>query len=345
MSEIKLKELSGKEKQIFDAVNNDDLIKLKAILSENLDVNIVDDNFMTPLQHAAYRGNKEIVHILLDQGADVNSCEHRHNYTALHFAGLSGNSDVCMTLLLAGADSSLTNTVGRTAAQMAAFVGHHNCVSVINNFVPKTDVQCYTIPQGQQTHPYLPPFLIESFHKFIMQVNVHPVKVVLNVHNFVGLSDHLLEVEKVLKLMSEREMKRGNETNEVMAFKFHYFGYVVGEIIKVRQRQAISKKDDGEDEKKLDVTEIFTRKLLKSDKDGNLEFMESFLKECIREFPYRESTLFRQMVASLTSKDASPALSVVISAINGQRGFIDDIPVCHTCGEEKTIQKSVPNVR
>lgn len=188
---------------------------------------------------------------------------------------------------------------------MAAFVGHHNCVAIINNYIPKSEIDYYTAAHGVQSSPYLPQFLTESFHKFVMQVNVHPVKVILNVQNFVGLSDHLPEVKKVLEMMCSREMKRGAETNEVLSFKFHYLGYIVGEMDKIKQRQASSKKEEKETEedKKLDITELFIRKLLKPGKDGQLEFMDSFLRECVREFPYRESTLFRQMVASLAGKN------------------------------------------
>ncbi|XP_023023456.2 ankyrin repeat and MYND domain-containing protein 2 [Leptinotarsa decemlineata] len=333
------KVLSESEKLIFKAISENDATLLQALLSENINANIVDENSMTPLQHAAYKGNKEIVQNLLDQGADVNYSEHQHNYTALHFAGLSGKADVCYALLLSGAKTDVTNSVGRTASQMAAFVGHHDCVAIINNFIPKSDIEYYTTVQGSQTSPYLPIFLVESFHKFVMQINIHPAKVVLNVHNFVGLSDHLTEIKKVLELMSEKEMKRGSETNEVMSFKFHYLSYIIGEIIKIRQRQTSTKKDEKEDEKKLDITELFTRKLLKPGKDGQLEFMDRFLKECIREFPHRECTLFRQMVASLASTDPPPAFNVVNSAINGQRGFMDNISICNTCGEEKPAKK------
>ncbi|KAG5894161.1 hypothetical protein JTB14_001857 [Gonioctena quinquepunctata] len=325
---------------IFMAVKRNDVVLLKTALCENQNVNILDRDSMTPLQYAAYKGHKEVAQILLDQGADANYCEHKHKYTALHFAALSGSIDVCLALLHAGAKSQVTNTVNRTASQLAAFVGHHNCAATINNFIPKSEVEYYTTIHGTQTTPQLPSFLVESFQKFIMQINIHPVKVVLNIQNFVGLSDHLSEVKKVLELMSEKEMKRGVETNEVRSLKFHYLSYIIGEIIKIRQRQASSKKDETEDEKKLDITELFTRKLLKPGKDGQLEFMDGFLKECIREFPFRDCTLFRQMVASLASKDPPTVFSVISSAINGQKGFADDsISVCNTCGEEKPSKK------
>lgn len=263
-------------------------------------------------------------------------CKHEHGYSALHFAGLSGNSDVCHLLLLAGAKQHMINTVGRTAAQMAAFVGNHNCVATINNFIPKSDIDYYTIPQGLQTTPVLPPFLADSFHKFVMTINIHPIRIALNVQKYTGFSDHLNEIKKVLELMCSREMKKGTETNEVMAFKFHYLSYIVGDIIKSKERQSQIKKDD---EKKSDFVDLLARKLLKMNKDGNLDVMDAFLKECIRDFSYRECTIFRQMVSSLAGKDPPSALSVVNAAINGQRGFIDNVSVCHTCGEEKPAKK------
>lgn len=66
-----------------------------------------------------------IVTYLPPQGADVNSGKHKYKYTALHFAALSGNPAVCSLLLAAGAKSELTNTVGRNASQMGAFVGSY----------------------------------------------------------------------------------------------------------------------------------------------------------------------------------------------------------------------------
>lgn len=279
----------------------------------------------------------EINEILFVKGANVNLCQHEHGYTALHFAGLSGNQDICHLLLLSGAKVNMINTVGRTAAQMAAFVGNHGCVAIINNFVPKSDVQYYTVPQGLQKDPLLPSVLSDSFHSFIMQINIHPIRVALNIQKYVLLFDHLSKVKKVLELMCEREMKRSTDSNEVMAFKFHYLGYIIGEIIKCKGRQSSAKKE--EDEKRFDFIDLLARKLLKINKEGNLDIMDTFLKECIREFPYRECTIFRQMVTSLAGQDPPSTLNIITSVINGQRGFNDNITVCNTCGEEKPSKK------
>jgi ankyrin repeat protein len=60
------------EKDIFAKIANNDINGLKNILlQQKLKADICDENGMTPLQHAAYKGNKEIVQMLLDQ-ASVN---------------------------------------------------------------------------------------------------------------------------------------------------------------------------------------------------------------------------------------------------------------------------------
>ncbi|KAI5641662.1 ankyrin repeats (many copies) domain-containing protein [Phthorimaea operculella] len=327
---------SNMEKNIFDAIAQGDLADFKNILGQITgSVDLYDENGMTALQHAAYKGNKDMVQLLLDRGANVNSGKHEYNYTALHFGALSGNSEVCKLLLDAGASPQTTNSVGRTAAQMAAFVGNHHTVATINNFVPRSEIAYYSVPIGQQTEPHLPAFLVDPLHKLVLGVNIHPVRLALNIHHIPGLLENADKCSKVLEMLCKREMTRGSETNEVMAFKYHYLGYVLREIHNMKDKQKSSA-----DKEEKNIVEVFAKKLLKPGKDGvSLDLMDTFLKDCIREFPYRECTTFHQMVSSLTSKDPPPALSVINCTINGQRGFVDAIPYCSTCGEEKPAKK------
>lgn len=67
MSEEVSEELHETEKKLFEAIEKNDVVLLKTLITEVKSVNIVDENSMTPLQHAAYKGNKEIVQMLLDQ--------------------------------------------------------------------------------------------------------------------------------------------------------------------------------------------------------------------------------------------------------------------------------------
>ncbi|KAL1140202.1 hypothetical protein AAG570_000134 [Ranatra chinensis] len=320
---------TGEEgKLVFYYVAKNDFLSLKSIiLQHNLNVDIYDEHGMTPLKSAAYNGHKEICQFLLDQGADVNCKNHEHGYTALHFAALSGNAEVCQLLLDSGANSHPLNSVGRTPSQMAAFVGFHNCVAVINNYIPKSEVEYYTLTHGLETEPKLPSVYASPLHKFIMQVNVHPVRVALNLQP--TLIEDLPRIKKILELMCEKEMKRGAESNEVMSFKLHYLSCIVAEVIKCSFRSP---------EKQSDPVELFVRKILVR-KRGE-EYIDFLIRDIVREFPFRECTIFRQMVTSLANqKDSPPALSLVTVAINGQRGFSDDVKTCATCGEEKASKK------
>ncbi|CAO1307752.1 unnamed protein product [Diamesa tonsa] len=334
------KSIQTPQKEIFECISKNDIGGLKAkLISFKGTVDFTDENGMTPLQHSCYKGNKEAVQLLIDLGADVNSGKHEYNYTTLHFAALSGNADVCMQLLLAGCNPTSLNTVGRTAAQMGAFVANHKAVAVINNFVPKTEIDYYTIIQGQQTEPYLPVILLDSFHKLIIQPNIHPVRVALNLQQFGILTCHFATIRKVLEMMTEREMKRSNEVNELMAFKYHYLGWIVKEIIGCRDHfQARNKAAENQD-KKSDYLEMYVKRVLKVT-NGQQDYMEATIRDCVREFPFRESTIFQQVVRQLASKDNTlTALDVIKQAINGQRGFQDVITFCSTCNDEKPDKK------
>lgn len=63
------------QKDIFDKITKNDVGGLKFLLSQLTGtVDFVDENGMTPLQHACYKGNVESVQMLLDQVSEnVNS--------------------------------------------------------------------------------------------------------------------------------------------------------------------------------------------------------------------------------------------------------------------------------
>lgn len=55
------------QKDIFEKIKLNKTDELKALLSSSkIKVDFIDENGMNPLQHAAYKGNKEIVQMLLD---------------------------------------------------------------------------------------------------------------------------------------------------------------------------------------------------------------------------------------------------------------------------------------
>lgn len=233
MGHIKKGELTQEEKELLEVIGKGTVREAGTLLSsKNVHVNCLDENGMTPLMHAAYKGKLEMCKLLLRHGADVNCHQHVHGYTALMFAALSGNKDITWAMLEAGAETDVVNSVGRTASQMAAFVGQYDCVAIINNFFPRERLDYYTKPQGLDKEPKLPPKLAGPLHKIITTTNLHPVKIVMLVSENPLLADAaaLGKCYKVMDLICEKCMKQ-RDMNEVLAMKMHYISCIFQKCI------------------------------------------------------------------------------------------------------------------
>lgn len=64
---------AASEKEILEKVSSNDANGLQSMFAglKLSSVDFVDENGMTPLQHACYKGNKEIAQMLLDQVIQV----------------------------------------------------------------------------------------------------------------------------------------------------------------------------------------------------------------------------------------------------------------------------------
>ncbi|XP_061675563.1 ankyrin repeat and MYND domain-containing protein 2a isoform X2 [Syngnathoides biaculeatus] len=326
MCAAKKGDLAPSEKELFDVITTGNVQEASRLLGcKDVRVNCLDEYGMTPLMHAAYKGKAEMCKLLLRHGADVNCNEHEHGYTALMFAGLSGKTDITWMMLDAGAETDVVNSVGRTAGQMAAFVGQHDCVTVINNFFSRARLDYYTKPQGLEKEPKLPPKLAGPLHKIIMSTNLNPVKVVMLVKENPLLASPaaLDKCRRVMELICEKCMKQ-RDMNEVLAMKMHYISCVLAKCASF-----LSERDD-----QLDG---LIKSLLKGrDSDGFPVFQEKFIRECVRKFPYSEATLLQQLVRSIAPVSIGndpTALSVLTQAITGQVGFMD-AEFCTSCGEK-----------
>lgn len=78
-----------------------------------IDVNKRDAEGNTPLYYACLKGNRDIVALLLDSGADA-TCVNNRSETPLHAAARSGNKEILGKLLMSGADVNATDNEGRT---------------------------------------------------------------------------------------------------------------------------------------------------------------------------------------------------------------------------------------
>mmetsp|Transcript_105911 Transcript_105911/g.330277 ORF Transcript_105911/g.330277 Transcript_105911/m.330277 type:complete len:168 (+) Transcript_105911:92-595(+) len=77
------------------------------------------ENGVTSLMIAAQFGSDRTVKRLISEQANVNATDPR-GWTPLHWAAHEGHSDVCLALLVAGADACALDFEGQTPLQLAA---------------------------------------------------------------------------------------------------------------------------------------------------------------------------------------------------------------------------------
>lgn len=105
--------------EIFDAVKNNDLAKVRTLVGKNpVLVNSKDDPGNTPLHQAATTGSVEIAGYLLSKGADIDAVNARQN-TPLHEAIQSRKENVAMFLIEKGADVNKVNINKQTPLHRA----------------------------------------------------------------------------------------------------------------------------------------------------------------------------------------------------------------------------------
>ena len=83
---------------------------IQKALSNGADINGRDQEGMTPLMHAALRGNREIVELLLQKKARVDLVD-IFGVTALMQAAWAGHTEIVADLVASGANPDLQSTI------------------------------------------------------------------------------------------------------------------------------------------------------------------------------------------------------------------------------------------
>jgi uncharacterized protein len=110
--------------EIHDAAETGDLAKVKTLLNKLPKlVSSKDSSGYTPLHLAAYHCHKDIIELLLANGADVN-VKAKNGDTPLHSAMENSYKDVVELLLTHGADTNAKEKDGWTPLHMAVFYDH-----------------------------------------------------------------------------------------------------------------------------------------------------------------------------------------------------------------------------
>ena len=116
---------------IQDAAKSGDIERVRTLLNSNPNLlSSKTDEGLTPLHEAALYGRKEVVELLLDRKAEINSTDNGGG-TALHYAAMNDHKDVVELLLTNNAEVNATNLDGDTPLDYAAMKGHNDIIKLL----------------------------------------------------------------------------------------------------------------------------------------------------------------------------------------------------------------------
>lgn len=124
---------SGTPLQIASIRNHTDVVKI--LLKYGANPNIPNLNGLTALDHACHacnlRGDIDIIETLLAYGANINH-QDASGFTVLHRAVMFGNKILVNIFLEHGADPLIKTNYGKTCIEMAAYYGHQDMLKMMN---------------------------------------------------------------------------------------------------------------------------------------------------------------------------------------------------------------------
>lgn len=121
---------------IFEAIQEIDIVSLNVHLAEGADINAADKNGNTPLMLAAKVGNPRMVKIILAHQPNINA-KNNNGYTALMIASEQGQTFIVEQLLNKGAEISVVNNDGLTAAHLALRFGQPQIYNLLDSNTAK----------------------------------------------------------------------------------------------------------------------------------------------------------------------------------------------------------------
>ncbi|MBX7223850.1 MAG: ankyrin repeat domain-containing protein [Blastocatellia bacterium] len=117
------------QEKLCDSASKGDLTAVKEALRDGAHVDAIYFNHFPALHSAAAEGYKEVVLLLLDNGADVNTVANFLN-TPLSLAAKRGHTEIVRILIERGADVCFTTDEG-TLDQMAQKKGHPEIAEIL----------------------------------------------------------------------------------------------------------------------------------------------------------------------------------------------------------------------
>jgi ankyrin repeat protein len=120
------------ESPVADAAMQGDVETVRSLVKQGADVNAAQGDGMTALHWAAYKGDAEMVGLLVYAGANTEALTRLGDYTPLHLASEQGRTAAVKALLAAGANAKAETSTGAvTPLHFAAGTGDVEAISAL----------------------------------------------------------------------------------------------------------------------------------------------------------------------------------------------------------------------
>ncbi len=136
---------AGKEKTLFEAIQKNNERQVQQLLKKKTDVDVYDQNGWSPLHWAVYKGNLNIVKLLIAYKANIhirpkkafmlfidgNFYYGNEKSTPLHIASNMGHTKIVVLLVQKGADLNAKDKYNITPLHGACYGGHTKTAKVL----------------------------------------------------------------------------------------------------------------------------------------------------------------------------------------------------------------------
>ncbi|KAF1771395.1 hypothetical protein GCK72_003221 [Caenorhabditis remanei] len=316
---------------LFDAIDKNETEKALDLLKTREQAAERDATGMSVLGSAAYRGNVAICERAIELGCDVNDKTEDTLYTPLMFAGLSGNQEVCRLLMDSGARMYCVNGIGKTASELSAFVGHHECVAIINNHISIDLIEEFLRPKvngeyvGDEVYP---DELLEFIHSLCGSHEVHPVKIIFRFSKYPDSIKYKKKILYVIDRVFERQL-RCKESNEIMSLKLWLILFFMRETSKFVE-------SNSDDEKSPEESSLQYARIISTWQEGDeiRKALDVLLRNAVASFPYKHSLLHETLEKALRKTPCGQrptAYEYIVQSLFGQR-IAAVCQFCSVCG-------------
>jgi uncharacterized protein len=128
------------DRRLASAVKSRDLVSVRSLMAQHVDVNVPDVEGMTALHWAAHWDDLDVARQLIRAGANTRSAN-RYGVTPLHEAAARGSAGMIEALLKGGADPNAVFGEGETPLMAAARTGDVDAVKMLLTFGAAVDAR------------------------------------------------------------------------------------------------------------------------------------------------------------------------------------------------------------